>query len=503
VQPSDPAFASLYELAPCGLLLTAADGAILHANQTFCRWVGLDLDTLRRRRFQDLLTMGGRIFHQTHWAPLLQMQGSVAEVKLMLQPRDGPPLPMMLNAVRREAEGGVRHELALFVAEDRNAYERELMLARRRAEAALSSQIEAQEALALTDARLRLALDAAQLYVWSVDPGSGERRYDPKVALLLGAGAPEPVEPARFRAAIHPDDLPHVVAAFERLLEGGVFQCRYRLRGEDGVERVVQAVAGTLADDGHGVRHVIGLLQDITELSAQRAAAEDRALLAEQMIGIVSHDLRNPLSAILMGSTALQQARLAEPAGRVTHHIAQSARRAKRMIDDLLDFSAARMGRGISVAPRPVQLHVLVAGFVEELGRAHPTHRLRHVAQGGPEWCVDPDRLFQLIGNLVSNAASYGAPDHPVTIESSVGPGQCAVSVHNHGAPIPPELLPGLFLPLVRGAHDERGSRSVGLGLYIVSEIARAHGGTMEVESELHAGTRFTLRMARPPALAA
>ena len=133
----------LYEHAPCGLLVTDGDGTIRHANATFCQWLGVDRAQLvGQRRFQDLLTVGGRIFHQTHWAPLLQMQGSIAEVKLDLAREGARPLPMMMNAIRRERDGVVVHELAVSIAEDRHTYERELMTARKRADPAARSALQ-------------------------------------------------------------------------------------------------------------------------------------------------------------------------------------------------------------------------------------------------------------------------------------------------------------------------------------------------------------------------
>src|SRR5688572_9933843 len=126
---------ALFEEAACGLLLTGADGTIRRVNRTFCRWTGRPAEALvGQRKVQDLLTMGGKIFHQTHWAPLLQMQGSVAEVKLDVLHCDGHTLPMVMNVVRRRHPGGTFDEISTFVAEDRNKYEKELLLARRRAE---------------------------------------------------------------------------------------------------------------------------------------------------------------------------------------------------------------------------------------------------------------------------------------------------------------------------------------------------------------------------------
>jgi PAS domain S-box-containing protein len=145
---------ALFDDAPCGLLLTHRDGLIQRANRTFCRWLGVEADQLvGRRRFQDLLTVGGRIFHQTHLSPLLQMQGSVSEVKLDLQVADGTSIPVMVNVAHRTHDGEIFHAIAVFVAKERHAYERELMQSRRHAEALAERQREIQEELRETDRR--------------------------------------------------------------------------------------------------------------------------------------------------------------------------------------------------------------------------------------------------------------------------------------------------------------------------------------------------------------
>jgi len=132
---------TLFQHAACGLLLCAADGVILKANATFCGWLGYaEHELVSEKKLQDLLTIGGRVFHQTHWRPLMQMQGSVAEVLLDVRQRQGDKLPMLFNAVRRE-HGGVRYdEVAVFVATDRRKYEQHLQLARSDA-SALNAQL--------------------------------------------------------------------------------------------------------------------------------------------------------------------------------------------------------------------------------------------------------------------------------------------------------------------------------------------------------------------------
>lgn len=144
-----PWWPELLDRAPCGLLVTDPDGTVRLANATFCAWTGYLPDELvNQRRIQDLFTVGGRLFHHTHWLPLMQMQGSAAEVKFDVLHKDGSRVPMLFNSVTRKRETRVFHELAVVVVNDRHQYEQELLLARRRAESALAEQQKAQQELA-------------------------------------------------------------------------------------------------------------------------------------------------------------------------------------------------------------------------------------------------------------------------------------------------------------------------------------------------------------------
>jgi phosphoserine phosphatase RsbU/P len=492
-EPGTPDWASFFDQAACGLLVTRRDGMILQANQTFCAWIGVERASLvGNRRIQDLLSMGGRIFHQTHWAPLLQIQGSVAEIKLDLVHADGHPIPMVMNAVARERDGVLLHELALFIATDRHAYESELMRARKRAEELLAEQQRTQEALALAEAKLRMALESADLHLWEVDPSTQERRYSPGIALLLGMDAPQEVSFDRFVAAIDPVDLEQARASFSSLLDSStdLYRATYRLNGVDGMRRTVLATARKVAA-ADGRPQVVGLLQDITGLAQQRAQAEDRALFAEQMIGIVSHDLRNPLSTIRVGAQVLDMGGAAPHQIPVLRSIDRAVARAQRLIGDLLDFTMARIGQGLSVLPGPILLHEVVAEYVAELALAHPDHDIEHQRVGEGIVVADAHRLVQLIDNLVSNAAAYGETGCPIVVTSRIEADGFSLAVHNRGVPIDDALMATLFQPMVRGTDLGQADRSVGLGLYIVGEIARAHGGDVAVRSSAAAGTTF------------
>jgi sigma-B regulation protein RsbU (phosphoserine phosphatase) len=495
-----PDWQALYDEAACGLLLTDPDGSIRLANRTFCRALGFEPDDLiGKRRFQELLSMGGRIFHQTHWAPLLHIQGSVAEVKLDLVHRDGRQIPMVMNAVRRAHGTAQFHELSLVVAEDRNAYERELMHARKRAEQLMDEHRRANEAQALAEARLRTALEAGSLYVWEVDPATGTRSFDPGAAVLLGREGPGDVDVQVYRDAVEPDDLGPAMLAFAHMLESPdrTYRTTYRLNGEDGVQRTVLATARPVLHANGTVRRIVGVLQDITELSQQRAAAEDRALFAEQMVGIVSHDLRNPLSTIKMGTQVMEMAGLAPAQVQVMGNIQRAIARAQRLISDLLDFTIARIGQGLTVDVQPIDLHALVSAHVDELALAHPGRRIVHRRLGEGAATGDADRLFQLIDNLVSNAVAYGSESSAVTVTSEFAPGVFSIAVHNLGPAIPATVRPTLFQPMVRGTDIASAHRSVGLGLFIVSEIAKAHGGEVRLDSTDSDGTTFTVVIPR------
>ncbi len=491
-----PEYQALYSEAACGLAVTTTDGTFIGINETFCRWLGRQPDVLVGQvKFQDLLTVGGRIFHQTHWSPLLQIQGSIAEVKLDLVHASGRVIPMVMNAVRRPHGEKIVHELAMFVAEDRHKYERELLFARKRAEELLAKEKDMQRSLVLSQQRLHLALESSQLFLWDVDVPSRTPRYEDKIALLLGRPEPEPISHDVFEEHVHPDDLVRVRKAFQVALDpsAGNYDLVYRLRRIDRTERYVRAT-GSAHFDAQGLcSGFVGVLNDVTELHRQRAEAETRARIAEQMIGIVSHDLRNPLSAIHVSAVLLGRGNPSPNQTRIIERVMSSTARANRLIGDLLDFTQAQLGEGLMIKPHAVDLHQLVSDSVEELALAFPAQLIAHQPAGPSENCfVDADRVTQAIGNLVANAVSYGAKERPITVSSLVDESSFEVSVHNEGPAIPPELQSRIFEPMTRG-EAAGASRSVGLGLFIVNQIAKAHGAVVSVESDAQKGTTFTM----------
>jgi sigma-B regulation protein RsbU (phosphoserine phosphatase) len=501
-EPTLPNAEDLYNSAPTGLLVIGTTGTILRVNTTFCTWLGRErADLVGKVKLQDLFTMGARIFHQTHWQPLLEMQGSLSEVKFELLHKDGTRLPMLLNAIRRKNGGDSFDEVSVAIALERNKYEKELVTQRKRADGLAAGEQQAKDALHLTQERLRLALTAGELYPWTYDVQTQKMCFEDDVAHLLGHTAPRSVSDEAFNAAVDPRDKVSHQAALKAALQNSTHAHHWscRLLGVDGVRREVRfAGRGFFAPSGE-LAQFVGVLHDVTETANEHALALDRALFAEQLVGIVSHDMRNPLFAIRMGAAMLARTELPPNRAGVVKQIKESAENAMRMVGDLLDFTVTRVGKKLSISRSAIDLHEAVRKAVNEVSSAHPSRVVIHNFDGDEQVKADGGRLAQAAGNLVANAITYGSTEHPITVTSVSDTSGFQVSVHNHGTPIPVHVLTTIFDAMTRGEVDEMGVRSVGLGLFIVREIARGHDGDVTVTSTALEGTTFVIRVSSSP----
>lgn len=223
---------------------------------------------------------------------------------------------------------------------------------------------------------------------------------------------------------------------------------------------------------------------------------DDRDRTREMFLAIVGHDLRSPLQACSFVADALLAVpdEISPRALQMVARLKTNTTRMSRMIADILDVTRGRLGGGIPVARCRADLRAIVCGVVEEIAAGHPSRALGCAPPTGAdlvgEW--DPTRLEQLIANLVENALRHGGDPIVVTL-ADLGDEVC-VEVANQGA-IPPAALGTIFEPFDR----PRGARAggLGLGLYIVREIARAHGGDVAVRSSDDEGTVFSVRLPR------
>lgn len=365
-----PFLDDLIDNAPCGYIFLNADGRIEIVNATFLAWSGRTKESMIGKRFGEFLTLPGRIYFETHVAPLLRMQGSVEEFAIDTTKADGQPIQTIANANERRnpdrTATGVR--IALIRATDRRRYEQELLRAR---ETAVASE---------------------------------------------------------------------------------------------------------------------GAVQELLRLEHETSE------LREQFIAVLGHDLRNPLASIGAGARILDRTVQGEKERQVISMLQATVQRMASMIDNILDFARGRMGGGISVQPTTGQpLEPVLTLVVDELRLASPGRVIE--ASFGIERPVrcDHSRIGQLLSNLLGNALTHGTSELPIKVHAGTGRDFFEIWVANKGEPIPSESIEKLFEPFVRG--QQRASRQgLGLGLYIASQIAKAHDGTLNVTSTSEE-TRFTFRM--------
>jgi signal transduction histidine kinase len=216
--------------------------------------------------------------------------------------------------------------------------------------------------------------------------------------------------------------------------------------------------------------------------------------LREQFIAVLGHDLRNPLAAVDGGLQMLAKTPLDQKAAKIVTMARSSVVRMAGLIDNIMDFARGRLGGGLTLDRKlGASIETMLRQVIAELEIAAPGRRIEtHFALTEPVNC-DLGRMGQLASNLLGNALTYGAPDTAIKVSATTDAGWFELSVANRGEPIPEAAMLSIFKPFSRG--DVRPSlQGLGLGLYISSEIAKAHGATLDVTSS-PAETRFTFRM--------
>jgi signal transduction histidine kinase len=281
-----------------------------------------------------------------------------------------------------------------------------------------------------------------------------------------------------------------------------------------GVLLLASRTADALGDDAAILLRLAAdraaLLLECERLERERAEAagaseraqrevEGRRRAVDYILGVVGHDLRNPLGAIHMSAALLQKKGGLEGwQGRTVERMRSSAGRMGRIIADLLSYTRTRLGSGLPISPRPAKLDEIVSRVVDELSAANPDREIRVSRDGdlSGEW--DPDRLEQVASNLVSNAVDHGDPGTPVHVELAGGSEGVILRVRNQGPAMPPEVLAHIFEPFSRGPDEKsRKASGLGLGLYIAREILRGHGG--EIGATSGGETVVTVRLPRRP----
>jgi signal transduction histidine kinase len=220
-------------------------------------------------------------------------------------------------------------------------------------------------------------------------------------------------------------------------------------------------------------------------------------------LGVLGHDLRNPIGAMLMSAQLIAKiGSLSERQRMLISQVVTSAARATDILDQLLDITRARLGSGLHVLREPMDMAFVSRQLVDEMRALHPDRKFTLAISGdtGGQW--DKPRIGQVFSNLIGNAVQYGFKDVPIGITVVGEATDVSIAVHNQGVPIPKDAIGGIFDALIRGGpegDDDSNSTNLGLGLYITKEIISAHGGTVRVTSNEKDGTTFTARFPRAP----
>jgi signal transduction histidine kinase len=259
---------------------------------------------------------------------------------------------------------------------------------------------------------------------------------------------------------------------------------------------VLRLYERTGGSDFAGVRRFNESIDEaLTESTSRFGTLTD--LYRDQFVGILGHDLRNPLDAITAGAALLtMSAENDQRQARVAATILRSAQRMRRMIDDLLDLTMVRLEGEIPLKRKRMDLEPVCQEVVREIQSAHPAAIVRFESTGDLSGDWDSDRLAQVLSNLLGNAIQHG-DGRAVSLTAHGDAERVVVAVHNFGPPIPPESRRSIFEPLVRRASDAGEERSIGLGLFIAHAIVTSHRGDIAVTSSEREGTTFTIRFPR------
>lgn len=252
--------------------------------------------------------------------------------------------------------------------------------------------------------------------------------------------------------------------------------------------------------DPHVLRSKVDVFVDLyrhkQQLDEQVALLQQALQLNETLAAVLGHDLRSPLSAINAAASLILHDPPQPAAQRAAERILRCSTRMARLIEQLLCYSRTRLGQAIRIEPRPVDLMSLCASVLDEQEHG-AAGRVTLNSQGDPTGCWDPDRLAQVLSNLIGNALRHGVPDTPIEVQVDGNRrDEVRLWVRNQGE-IPPEILPHVFEPFRTTASGRSASDGLGIGLYIVQKFVEAHGGTVAAASSPTEGTSFEVRLPR------
>jgi signal transduction histidine kinase len=231
------------------------------------------------------------------------------------------------------------------------------------------------------------------------------------------------------------------------------------------------------------------------QLHRQRQELAETLRLNEELMAVVGHDLRNPLNVVLMTTRVLEET--TDPQlKKCVERLQSSGARMQQIIEELFDLTRARLGGGIPIERKPLDLEAVARKAVAEFEATNPSRQIDVLVSGDTKGSWDAGRLGQVLSNLIGNALRHGTVTVPITVKLTGSETEVVACIQNGGV-IAADLMPRLFEPFQSGLGRRTRAEGLGLGLYIVQQIVLAHGGEVRVSSSLEAGTRFEVQLPR------
>ena len=375
-----------------------------------------------------------------------------------------------------------------------------------RAEAAQARAEDAMNELRKSEDRYRTLFDLSPVAVYSCDRAGVIQRFNQHAAKLWGRQPSPGDTDERFCGSFkmfRPDGtfMAHAECPMAEVVDGKlseVMDAEVLIERPDGSRITVVVNIRPLKDQRGDVIGAINCFYDITErkraegqvselLHRERELAEFR----EMFIGVLGHDLRNPLASIVMSAAGLlRRDELDQQDAERAAIIIRGGQRMQRMITQLLEFTRVRLGGGFPIAPAPADLREICRNVVEEFEAS-----IQLEVEGDVTGRWDEDRVTEVLSNLLGNATEYARPGTAVLVKAYPDGPDVVVEIVNQGDPIPADVLPFIFQPFRRGRREMSPTGNLGLGLYIANQIALSHGGTLDARS---AGGRTTFEMRLP-----
>jgi PAS domain S-box-containing protein len=466
----------LYQNAPCGYFSFLPNGTIIKVNRTLLQWLGYaEEEVLFKKKFIDIITKGSAIYYEMFYMTSLKMHGHLNEINFEIIRKDGSIFPALINsAVISDVSGNQQAiNATLFDITDRKKYERELLLAKKEAEAEKK--------------RFEFLSDLIPEIIWTAS-AEGEIDYANNRFYEYFDCAIADLNARFLISKVHANDRAKCFRAWIRCINTGEgFECQVRLKNcSNRFEWHLLRATAYRETEGH----IVKWFGSCTNIDDQVIASQRK----DEFISIASHELKTPITSLKLYNQLLQRTESSEKVKGFIDKSAATLSNLQFLVSSLLDVSQINSGQ-LTLELSSTRLTTVLKHSVELTKANYPTHQILVEFDKDAEIFVkaDSQRITQVIINLLSNAIKYSPQADKVILRVSKNDEVVKVEVIDFGLGIPAEKLDFIFEKYYRVSDTSNSNRitGLGLGLYIIQNIVKLHGSRIYVKSEVGIGSTF------------